>query len=65
MLRKNSPFPTVSRVLKETRDYTFRGNTFGQVGAFYSVSPEEREIASRFDVAEAIRVLEEQIRQAA
>ena len=47
-----------------TRDYTFRGNTFGQSGVFYAVTREEREIASGFDVASEIRLAEEERRKA-
>ncbi len=58
---KAYPFlPSVNRALKLTRDYTFRGNTFGQVGAYHEISDADRERASKFDVLEAIRTAERQ-----
>lgn len=64
MFKGHTSFPSVSSALKSTRDYTFRGNTFGQNGVFYAVGREEREIASNFDVAAEIRIVEEEMRTA-
>ncbi len=51
--------PCVNSALQETRDYTFRGNTFGQAGAYHVITDEDREIASRFNVAQAIQEAEQ------
>ena len=57
-------YPSVNVALKQTRDSMFRGNTFGQIGAYHQFSDADRERAARFDVAEAIRIAEEQRRKA-
>jgi hypothetical protein len=56
--------PSVDGALKMTRDYTFRGNTFGQAGAYHAVAAADRERASKFDVSEAIRQAEQQRHEA-
>lgn len=57
-------YPSVNAALKETRDYMFRGNTFGQFGAYVQLSSADIERAERFDVAAEIRAAEEERRQA-
>lgn len=64
MYNGRTSFPSATSARESTRDYTFRGNTFGQSGVFYAVTREEREIASGFDVASEIRLAEEERRKA-
>ena len=64
MPKKYSLFPSVNQALKDARDYTFRGNTYGQEGAYHSVTSEDRERAGRFNVADAIQSAEEDRRKA-
>lgn len=57
---KNYPYyPSVDSSLRETRDYAFRGNTFGQLGDYRDLSSEDREIASRFNIEDEIKKAEE------
>lgn len=59
-MNKNFPlFPSVSNALSEARARTFRGNTFGQFDSYNSFTDTEKEIASRFNASEELKVLRE------
>lgn len=57
-------YPSVNAALRATRDFMFRGNTFGQIGVYHQFTEAERERAARFDVAEEILLTEELRRKA-
>ncbi len=51
MPRTYPSYPSVSAALASVRSYTFRGNTFGQLDSYNTLSDEQRELANKFDVS--------------
>lgn len=54
MPRTYPAYPSVSAALASVRSATFRGNTFGQVDSYNTLTEEDREMASNYDVKRAL-----------
>jgi hypothetical protein len=50
--------------LVDVRSATFRGNTFGQVDSYNTLTEEVREMADKYDVKKALAAAREARRQA-
>ncbi len=54
MPRTYPSYPSVSAALASVRSYTFRGNTFGQLDSYNTLTDEQREMADKFDVSKQL-----------
>lgn len=59
MARTYPSYPSVSAALTSVRSATFRGNTFGQVDSYNTLTDEDREMASKYDVPKALAAARE------
>ena len=56
-------YPAVNSALNETRNLFFHGSSLIQM-RFHKITSEDREIAERFDVAEAIETAKKERKEA-